>query len=575
MFMRLIKLFVLTCFVLCNQNLFSQSGEFSLHESDKLLKDDMSRQIDEKFMSQTRILYGDIIIPEYYFVGPGDVLALQNLTSNISVQYMTVTPENTVQVPRIGEINLTGKTLKDAKATIINEIKSRNTNALISISLQQPRNVVVTLTGDVLNPGTYTIPASFRVSTVLKMLSQTSFANTSIYETDNQVIQKQNNKFRKLMFSESGLPENIKYSSRNITLVHKNGISQSVDIEEAAVTDNIALDPYIREGDEINVPGDPQIYPEISVSGEVIRPCKVPYKKTDNIEKLLKFSRGLKDNADFDNVYLVSQDGSKQKVSINTDLSIPDGKRELKPGDMIIVGSYKQIVSESASISIQGNVNSPGIYPITNNKTKLSEAIELAGGFTDNAYLPLSYILRNNKEFYNDRSTRWNFMNSFHYSDLTLEDTTRFIMDLELKKPLVSCDFVKLFVEKSESHNIALQDGDMIVVPDNPGSVYVYGQVTNPGYIQYAKDKVPEWYIEKAGGYAVKAVKSRVRVIDGRTKVWKKDNDNLSVNAGDEIFVPRPPDMPPGIELQTYAVIASALTVLISLLQIVMLLFKK
>jgi protein involved in polysaccharide export with SLBB domain len=413
-----------------------------------------------------------------------------------------------------------------------------------------------------------------RVSTVLNLVNQMKKESISMAETDNYFIQ-QNENFRNQVFNNSGLPLNMPYSQRNVKLINKNGTSRTVDIEEAAATGDINLDPYIREGDEIFVPSDPKTYPEISISGEVIKPAKIPFRKGDNVEKLLKFGRGFTENADLDNVYHISAEGQKTKLTINPDLSVVNGNHPLNPGGMIIVGAYRQEVAEPATISILGYVRSPGNYPIINNQTKLKEAIELAGGFVDKAYLPLAYILRNNKEFYNDRTTRWNYMNSFQYSDLTLEDTTRFIMAIELKKPVVSCDFVKLFDEKAESYNITLQDGDMIVIPENPGSVYVFGQVTNPGFVAYSKDKKPDWYIEKAGGYAVKAEKSRTRVIDGRTKVWKKmEDEKLIVNAGDEIYVPKPADLPPGIELQTYAVLASTITAVIVLINLIIGLIK-
>ncbi|MDQ1265390.1 MAG: hypothetical protein QG635_540 [Bacteroidota bacterium] len=78
-----------------------------------------------------------------------------------------------------------------------------------------------------------------------------------------------------------------------------------------------------------------------------------------------------------------------------------------------------------------------------------------------------------------------------------------------------------------------------------------------------------EWYIAKAGGYAPSAEKGRARIIRGRNKVWIEGNDEVLVYAGDQIYVPRPPDVPKSLEIQNYGVVASmiaSVAVMISVL---------
>jgi protein involved in polysaccharide export with SLBB domain len=233
------------------------------------------------------------------------------------------------------------------------------------------------------------------------------------------------------------------------------------------------------------------------------------------------------------------------------------------------VPQKKNEAKKSCVVSVQGCVNKPGTFLLSGDNVRLYDVIDMAGGFTEDAYLPLAYILRISKEFKDKQLTQWSIAENFQYSDLQLEDTTRYYLDVSYKKPVVSCDFEAAFIDSVPKANIVLHDGDVIVVPSNPKTVFVYGQVGNPGYITFKPGKTLDWYVEQAGGYAINAEKSRARIIDGRTKVWRKGGDDVIVKAGDEIYVPKPPDMPPGIRVQTWAIIISAVTSAATLLSII------
>lgn len=142
------------------------------------------------------------------------------------------------------------------------------------------------------------------------------------------------------------------------------------------------------------------------------------------------------------------------------------------------------------------------------------------------------------------------------YSDLTLEDTLRYRMDQMYRLPFVSCNVEAALRDTAGSNNITLQHGDIIVIEDTPSRVYVYGQVNRPGYVTYAPGKTLSWYVERAGGFGTGAEISRSRVIKGRSNVWVEDRDAI-VEPGDEIYVPRPPDIPASVEIQTYAAVAA------------------
>lgn len=565
---------ILFCFIffsVISHPALTQIKGFSPVETDKILQEEFSSRLTQDNLISTEIgVIGDVVIPERYYLGPGDILSYQNLQTSITTQNLIITPEVSVLLPRIGEVSLKGLTLAEARSVIINAIKDKNPNALVYISLAKPRTIMITLTGNSSIQGTFTVPANFRVSTAINYLNQLRGNNISIYEQNKLSDIKFKQDFINQTMNNSGLPELNNFLRRNITVIHNNGTSSKIDIEEAIISNDMSFDPYVQHGDIINIPAEPEAYATITISGAVVRPVTLPFKSADNIEKLIKFGYGFTDDADLDNIKLYYSGVYYKTISVDkTSNKLISSNEQLQPGASIIVGKINSDIIKSGVVSVRGFVQNPGTYPISANKTLLSEVIEQAGGFSDEAYLPLAYILRPTREFINSLHPTWSIAENFKHTDLVMEDTSRFFMAVNYKKPVVSCDFEKVFIHKSPEDDIPLQDGDIIVVPSNPKSVYVFGQVNQPGYVSYESGKNMNWYIQKAGGYAINAEKSRARIIDGKTKVWKKGNNDVAVKAGDEIYVPQPPDNPPGLELQTYAIIASAITSLVFLMNFI------
>ena len=125
------------------------------------------------------IAVDNVINPKQYHIGPGDILALQLLSGTAIEQLLVVTPENSILLPRLGEVSLVGKTLAQAKDTILQIIQKRNPNATASVTLRKPRICYVTIKGNVLMPGTYSLPASMKVSTAIKLSSQRISTNAA------------------------------------------------------------------------------------------------------------------------------------------------------------------------------------------------------------------------------------------------------------------------------------------------------------------------------------------------------------------------------------------------------------
>ncbi|MGB9701953.1 MAG: SLBB domain-containing protein [Candidatus Kapaibacteriota bacterium] len=567
--MKKIAIIVFTLLIFTNFTKAQVTKGESPFENESKLQEEISKSLsDEMTKSAQSIPTGNIVDPKYYYIGPGDVFTLTISPVMPFPSIITVSPTTTITIPRFGDINLANKTIAQAQDTIQKFLQERNKDLTCVFSLQKPRICLVTIKGNVLFPNIYSVPASYQVSTAINYANKVNPERipgsqfVAITNYNEQVRDKEK------LFGSSKLSPVASYSSRNVLVFRNDGTSANVDIEKSKVLNDPQFNPYIREGDEIIVPFEFDNYQTISIAGEVNRPITLPYHNGDKISLLLKFGYGFTQNADLENIYLYTQENT-QKIEVSKDGKLIGEDFELQPGNIIIVGTKAQKSENAiATVSIYGEVKRPGIYPIKNNQTSIKDIIAQCGGFTSDAHLPLSVIYRFDKIPQYKMDIKRDFNESFQYSNLTLDDTTRFLIDMQYPKNYVSCDFDKLFNKNDERFNVKLLNGDIIYIPKQPHQVYVFGQVKNPGYVEFEPNKTLEYYVEKAGGYADGAEPKRARIIRGRNLIWDKPDENTFVNAGDQVYIPRSPDLPVWLEIQKYGTYAAIVGTIGSLINI-------
>ncbi len=567
------KAFALIIMIMCWNNAFAQTKGLSGLDPEKMMLDGMqSTLIGDSKMSAESMIIGDIVEPDYYKVGPGDVLNYYNLTtSSNNMQFVTVSPECSVFIPRVGEVNVRNMTITQAKAAVIAKVKEQQSNAVITLSLYKPRKVFVTLSGNTINNGIYSLPASYRISTAILAISKMSESDQKqpqlLYNYERSLDKK-----RKMdeKFNSSGIGSQLDYSSRYLSIIRKDGSSVTADIEKARVNNDISLDPYVQENDKIVLPFNNDDISYISVSGAVNRPCLIPWKKGDKISELIKIAGGLSAQADISNISLTYPTGTTSPLNYNSTNNTFSQDIEIEPGCGIAVAlsEIKKSNKQSAFVSLKGEVKKPGIYQILEGETKLKDVIEQAGGFTENAYLPLANIYRSEG---NSVISKFDdsFQEFFRASDLTMEDSTRVKNNIYHSLPIVSCNFADLYVNNSEEDNVKLQSGDLVSIPKCPKTIYVFGYVNKPGYLDFEPGKTLEWYLKRAGGVTKGGKQGRARIIRGNNNAWVEGDEKVFVFAGDKIFVPTAPDLPPGTEIQTYSLLISGVFALISIASLI------
>jgi polysaccharide biosynthesis/export protein len=551
---------------LCNVGGASAQDGGSLMDLEKLSSKPTSNL--SQMLTAEQVPTGDVVLPDIYVMGPGDVISYQTTGIDFTEKLAIVSPENTIMLERFGVVDVNGMTLQMLRSALKEKLKQRSPGVEVFLSLRRPRLIYVSVKGNVPFPGTYAVPASFRVSTLLMITRQPWLVRKDV-SVSEQV------KERGLSSSITATTESLlrssppplsPYALRNIVVRHRKGVTL-VDLARAELPDGAPYDPHLREGDVITVPFDPEEQATISISGAVVTPATLVYKEGDRASLLLAAAGGPTSEADLDRVTLV-QSGGQGKITLKTtsDLRIEGEDPILEPGSSIIVEkrAVTGVVVQQGVVEVYGEVNEPGTVIIKPGVTRLSEVIAKAGGVKSRSSLSLSYIVRPEQKTNSESELLDDSYRRFMYSDLKLEDTLRYKLDQRYRLPYVSCDIKQALTDTASQANITMQTGDIIVIEPTPNRVFVYGQVNRPGYVTYVAGKTLEWYVQQAGGFATGAEEGRSRIIKGRTQVWVEDDDAI-VEPGDEIYVPRPPDIPAAVEIQTYAVIAGVVSALTAL----------
>jgi len=335
-------------------------------------------------------------------------------------------------------------------------------------------------------------------------------------------------------------------SMRNIELQRKDGSVKRVDIYKFFQTNNDDYNPFFLEGDLLKVPNTLLQKNYVTIDGAVQLAGTYEYAVGDDLETLIGLGRGFDMNAEPDSIILYRPEPTGKNFDlINLDYD-NDKNFQIKNYDRVFV-KYKTDYQKKVTVLVLGVVQRPGYYPITFKNTRVKDAVEMAGGITENAYLPLSIVFRNYDKEYALNDTADIRLNQ-RANDLIISEKDRdnFWNDILSRRGRLVIDFERLYKNNDENQNFVLEDGDIIYINDDKKIVYVYGSVQNEGYVAYKKGADAQYYIDMAGGFAPGADDGNTpgaddgntRVIKFNSRGWYKP-DETEVQTGDFVYVPK------------------------------------
>lgn len=296
-----------------------------------------------------------------YILDFGDSLILEIYGPDEFSEVLSIKTDGTVNIPRIGKIQVAGLSLESAQQKISNEVTIKLTGSSSSISLESMRDIQVVIVGFAKVPGIYTISGN---STVLSALK-----------------------------AAGGIGEGGSF--RNIIVKRNNQEIATLDLYELLLKGNSYSNISLKAGDVILVRPSKEI---IAVYGGVKRPSLFEIKN-ESIYDFLEFAGNSHDGLEIIKVThssLVENNLTAMQVEKDNFKNIlPKG------GDEIYVPYAGN--SYSDSVKIIGASSQTGVYSV-NSANKLVIDSDL---YSPDAYklavMHKTFAKNNNKFFYSLR----------------------------------------------------------------------------------------------------------------------------------------------------------------------------
>ncbi|HVP37839.1 MAG TPA: SLBB domain-containing protein [Candidatus Saccharimonadales bacterium] len=449
------------------------------------------------------VLLSGPVDPATYVLGPGDVLSLEKGSPAGTSQLLQVDAEGALYLPDLGRRAVAGQTLAQARRSLLDELKVFVPRARVDLRLQRPRTFKVFLLGETTTPG--------------------------------PVVAMAANRAVEAVLARGPLPHGA--SQRNIVLQRATGATQRVDVQSFLLLGDQAHNPWLADGDRLIVP---TLREQIYLSGSVARAGSFELAPGDSLSTLLRLGGGLTAGANAESLLLVRFRGATATESLW--LSVDrDAALALLPDDRVFVRT-RQPWHPVASVTVEGEVFVPGVYPIREGYDRVSDLLPRLGGYTSQASLTNVELVRIPDPTQVDapdldrlrRLTRAEMTQS-EYLDLKMRTEGRAAAyQLDLSDGLAP----------GSSQDVLLRNGDRLVVGSLARTVRVGGAVVRPGLFPFRAELSPEHYVDLAGGYGERADKGGLRVIRVADGQSLPADEAGRLTPGDFVWVPERPDRP-------------------------------
>lgn len=445
------------------------------------------------------------IDPATYVLGPGDGVYLDIFSIRSMDQDLTVTPEGRLIIPQTGTLTVAGMTLAEAERQVNDLLRKNYKKPEASLSLRRLRSIKVSVIGDVLAPGVFTVTAASRVHEAIERAG--GFITKS--------------------------------SLRNVEIRDQQGkLRAKADMQRFLAAGDLDANPVIEGGDVVLIP---RVRSYVTINGAVSDPGIKEYVVGDKLSTLIKVSRGLRPDALLDSIEISRFLPDDPTRAIRQYVSLTDDP-ELYEGDAVLIRARSQYHVPKL-VSISGEVRHPGKYAIEPGVTRLTDVLSRAGGILPNGSLDDAVVLRR-------AGVTWESDPEYIMLDRLVGDKENPLSEdqynyyiartRQLGRSVMIVNFRSLLQQGDAVQDILLRDEDSISVPRSRGFVSVLGNVTNPGNVMY--DEHASWtdYVRFAGGYTSSADEGEVRIINSRTSTYiDPSNDNTyKIGPGDTIVVP-------------------------------------
>ena len=325
----------------------------------KIFGADLFRNKNIKFEPNIKIA-----TPVNYIVGPEDQLVINVYGKSVTNWKLDVSSDGNINLPGVGILNVSGKTIEQATQAIKSRLSANNyavgKGTSVQVSLGNIRSIKVIMVGQVVRPGTYTLPS---LATVFNAL-----------------------------YAAGGPNDNGSF--RQIAVIRNNRVIRHLDIYDFLTKgdqkDNIGL----QDQDIIQIP---TYRTRVELSGEVKIPGLFEALPGESLQDMLRFAGGFTDQGYTARIKVIQVSDQQRRL---TDVIEADYKSYIPlHGDKYVIERILERYENR--VTITGAVFRPGEYELQKGLT-VSQLIANASGLKEDAFSGRGTITRlqsdNNKE---------------------------------------------------------------------------------------------------------------------------------------------------------------------------------
>ena len=463
----------------------------------------------------TRLALEGPIDADAYVVGPGDVFTVA--IGGVAPRQVpaTVSADGRLIIPEAGSFTAAGKSLERVRGEVLAALRQRYQNVTADLALSAPRMFYVHVSGRVPQPGRHLVPAVARVEDAIVEAS-----GTEIYTL--------------AQYAEGASQPGPRWPAlRSISVTSRAGRTRSEDLMRYVATGNLDANPYLQDGDAVNVPSFNPLVEGVVVGGAVDRPGTYDVRPGDTAADLLVVTSGLDPSARIARVRRVRPGTAGAREVAYADAASLD----VQPRDQI----YAVPASPDADRArVDGAVRYPGTYPITEGETTVEALVAMAGGLRDDALVRGTTLQRPpsaSSVIGTDETTVVGTGGTVS-SDISVDSdllgglfSRQFFASQTGQTPRVALDPAQAI---SGSQAVPLRGGDVLTIPFDDGLVRVYGRVQRGGYVPFVPGTAAQDYVARAGGLGPTA--DEVYVVDATTGQLV-EGAATEVRPGDAVFV--------------------------------------
>jgi protein involved in polysaccharide export with SLBB domain len=430
---------------------------------DSTLKDNFKNKLNDAEAVYGNSLFSNAAVmalselstpPLDYPIGVGDHIVVSLWGgADFELDY-EVARDGTIFPSGLGKITVQGLTYDNARSIIIDRFRRVTpTSTNISVTMGQPRTIVVNVSGEVNKPGPVVVSAFTNALNVVALAGGlTNFSDL-----------------------------------RNIVIKRSGRIIDSLDVYKYLTRGDFGSHLYLENNDFVIV----GIYDKmVLASGQFKRPMSYQLKNSEGMRDLLTYTGGFKPDAYASGGIIIRNVDEKQTIkNVNFNaLGLKVGNKitdeELYNGDIVVVNAINPGLNNK--VIIKGEVAYPNVYELRKGD-RLFDVINRAGGIKPNAYLERSYVYKG------------------------AGDSTR------LQSQKIDVSLLDLNKNNYSPNNILLGPNDVIEILDNNNFtdkefVRIEGEVRTPGNFQRYGGMTLKDLILFANGLKLSAEFGRIEV---------------------------------------------------------------